>query len=268
MALNLGARQYDKNNKIKKRYKYKKSKDDIRLRDHSSGGFFANIFSSIFSSLWSVFRPIIRLALLVAFVWGLFFSEYTSEYRSLAYTKGRLFFASLMPEPADPYESLRCQKIRTNIADLEVQEVELAQRARGGVIVGLGAAIISSLADKKETARSFAKGTIHDSAPAAEKLEILRKKIRDEKIDNLECFEREVGRGQKIGGITKPNAVISNQPREQRIIERTVIQPPQTIVIQPEKQPKQTDPVTMPWGSVPMYGTPEWERKYPTPYSR
>ena len=251
--------EYDKKNKIKKRYKYKKSKkQNVRSRASPVGGFFSGIFISIFAGLWSLFRPIIKLALLVAFVWGVFFSGYTAEYRSLAYDKGRLFLASLMPQPADPYESLRCRKIRTNTADLERQEIELAKSARAGAIVGLGAAIISSLAEKKEIARSFAKGTIRESVPAAERLKHLRKKIRDERIDNLECFERGVGRGQILGGIKNPDKVISSQPSETRIIERTVIQPPQTIVIHPEKK----------WESQPMWGTREWDEKYPNPFSR
>ena len=251
--------EYDKKNKIRKRYKYQKIKrQGFSSKNSSGGGFLSRIFISIFSGLWAVFRPIVRLALLVVFIWGIFFSDYTAVYRNLAYNKGRIFLASLLPEPVDPYVSLRCQKIRTNIADLLRQEKELAKSARAGAIVGLGAAIISSLADKKDTARSFAKSTIQNSVPAAKKLKHLRKTIRDEKIDSLECFERGVGKGQKLGGITQPKKVQSSQPQPPRIIERTIVSPPQTIIIKPPKK----------WETQPMFGTPEWDKKYTNPYTR
>jgi curved DNA-binding protein CbpA len=216
--------EYDKKNKIKKRYKYKKNaRERVVFPKYSGNGFLSRIFISIFSALWSIFKPILRLALLVAFIWGVFFSDYTAEYRRLAYEKGRVFVGSLLPEPADPYESLRCQKIRTNIADLVRQERELSKSASSSALVGIGAAILSALADKKEIARAAARSTIRNSVPAAKRLNYLRKTIRDEKIDNLECFEREVGRGQQLGGITQSKKVQESKSQPPRIIERRII---------------------------------------------
>jgi hypothetical protein len=44
------------------------------------------------------------------------------------------------------------------------------------------------------------------------------------------------------------------------VIEKTVIQErqPQTIIIEPEKK----------WERQPAFGGPEWDKRYPTPYSR
>jgi len=254
--------EYDKKNKISRRFRYRKksSRERGMARQVAGSGFLSRILSSIFSALWTVFRPVFRLALLVAFIWGLFFSDYTAEYRRLAYDKGRSFVVSLLPEPVDPYGTLRCQKTRTHVADLVNRERELTKSAGVGALVGLGATILSALADKKDTARAFAKSTIQNSAPAGKQLDYLRKKIRDEKIDNLECFEQGVGKGQKLGGVTQPKTIQNSKSQRPRIIERTIIKEraPQTIVIEPEKK----------WEPTPMFGTPEWDRKYPNPYSR
>jgi hypothetical protein len=218
------------------------------------------VLGSIFADLWGIFRPIIRLGLLVAFIWGVFVSDYAAEYRRLAFDKGRSLIASLLPEPIDPYETLRCQKVRTDMADLKRQEENLAKNARGRALVGIGATALSALAGKENTARFFAKDTIAGSVPAAQQLKVLRKTIRDSTIDNLECFKRGSGTGQELGGVTARPTQTERGYVKERVIEKTVIQErqPQTIIIEPEKK----------WERQPAFGGPEWDKRYPTPYSR
>ena len=252
---------YDKKNKIRKRYKPGKTKaTGGARRNPSSGNFLGRILGSIFSDIWSIFRPILKLGVLVACIWGVFFSEYTAQYRAVALEKGRLFVASFLPEPVDPYETLRCQKIRTEMADLKQQEEKLVKKARAGAIVGLGATTLSLLAGKENTARFFAKDTMASSVPASKQLKVLRQAIRDSSINNLECFERGSGKGQQLGPVTVQQKQPSSTHTQERVIEKTIIreQRPKTIIIQPE--PK--------WEQQPSFGSSEWNKRYPTPYSR
>jgi hypothetical protein len=133
------------------------------------------------------------------------------------------------------------------MADLKQQEDKFAKKARAGLIIGLGAAILSLLAGKENTARFFAKDTLASNVPSSEQLKALRRAIRDSSINNLECFQRGSGKGQQLGPVTFQKKQSSSTHTQERVIEKTIIreQQPKIIIIRPE--PK--------WEQQPSFGS-------------
>lgn len=247
--------EYDKENKIKKRFKKNKT-HKIKTKNN----FLLTMLTAMTSAIWSLIRPVAKIAIFIGCVWMIFFSEYTADIRNDLLNKGKIFIAGILPEPVDPYETLQCKKLRTKMADMVRQEKHISESLKTTGLFGLGATALSLFAGKKEVAGAAYRATLTQGVPQSRKLKALRIEMKQIAINHLECFKPGIGKGQKLG------PVISSKKQE------NLNKPPVQVIVRPiinnEVSTKLPLNYKNKWERNPPFGSREWDKKYPTPYSK